>query len=70
MKTMRNLKKITLLLLIQCLALGTFAQQTVIKEAETAYTEEAYGKAAELYEKVLKESGESPEIYYNLGNDY
>lgn len=70
MKTMRNLKKIILLLLIQSLALAAFAQQTVIKEAETAYTKEEYGKAAELYEKVLKESGESPEIYYNLGNAY
>lgn len=70
MKTMGNLKKITLFLLMQCLTWGMFAQQTVIKEAETAYTQEAYGKAAELYEKVLQESGDSPEIYYNLGNAY
>lgn len=70
MKTMRNLKKIVFLLLIQSLTLAAFAQQTVIKEAEAAYTKEEYGKAAELYEKVLKESGESPEIYYNLGNAY
>lgn len=70
MKTIKKLKKIVFLLLLQSLTLAAFAQQTVIKEAETAYTKEEYGKAAELYEKVLKESGESPEIYYNLGNAY
>lgn len=56
--------------MIQCLAWTAYAQDAVIKEAETAYTKEDYGKAIELYEGLLKSNGDSPEIYYNLGNAY
>jgi tetratricopeptide (TPR) repeat protein len=46
------------------------AQETILKEAETAYTNEDYARAAELYEDILKTYGASPTVYYNLGNAY
>lgn len=71
MKTMKDMKKILFFLLVQCLAwTAVYAQEAAIKEAEVAYTQEDYGKAIELYEDILKNNGESPEIYYNLGNAY
>ena len=70
MKVISNMKKMIFFLLIQCMALSVWAQETVIKEAEAAYTKEDYGKAIELYEGLLNSYGESAEIYYNLGNAY
>ncbi len=64
------MKKILFFLLVQGLTLAAYAQDAAIKDAEVAYTKEDYGKAIELYEGVLKTSGASPEIYYNLGNAY
>ena len=64
------MKKILFFLLVQGLTLAAYAQDATIKDAEVAYTKEDYGKAIELYEGVLKTSGASPEIYYNLGNAY
>jgi hypothetical protein len=55
---------------IQCTVWSVFAQGGLIKEAETAYTQEDYNKAIELYEETLKNNGASSEIYYNLGNAY
>lgn len=46
------------------------AQEADIKAAETAYTAEQYDKAIELYESVLKNYGDSYELFYNLGNAY
>ncbi|MDR1525727.1 MAG: tetratricopeptide repeat protein [Tannerella sp.] len=46
------------------------AQDADIKAAETAYTSEQYDRATELYESVLKNYGDSFELYYNLGNSY
>ena len=70
MKMNINMKKIVFFLLVQFVALGAFAQEAAIKEAEVAYTKEDYGKAIELYEGLLKTYGESADIYYNLGNAY
>ena len=70
MKTNIKIRNILFFLLIQCLAWTAYAQDAAIKEAETAYTKEDYGKAIELYEGILKSNGDSPEIYYNLGNAY
>ncbi|MDR1332093.1 MAG: tetratricopeptide repeat protein, partial [Tannerella sp.] len=44
------------------------AQESVLKEAETAYSGEDYDRAAELYENILKTYGDSYTVYYNLGN--
>lgn len=38
-------------------------------EADSAYTQEHYQKAAACYEQLLKQ-GVSPDLYYNLGNCY
>ena len=46
------------------------AQEDMIKEAETAYTQEDYSLAIERYEELLKIYGDSHEIYFNLGNAY
>ncbi|MEG1543598.1 MAG: tetratricopeptide repeat protein [Tannerellaceae bacterium] len=71
MKMIGYIKKYLLVVLIQCLALGAYAQEeTSVKEAEVAYTQENYAKAIELYDGILKSNGESAEIYYNLGNAY
>lgn len=65
---MRN----TILLLFALLfsATSVMAQESAIKEAETAYAAEDYSKAIELYENMLKTYGTSAEIHYNLGNAY
>lgn len=70
MKTFMRMKKIWLFFLVQCLTWSVYAQDSAIKEAEAAYTQEDYNKAIELYENILKSNGESAEIYYNLGNAY
>ncbi len=46
------------------------AQDAAFKEAKTAYMQENYTKAIELYEELLKNNGDSYEVYYNLGNAY
>ncbi|MDH6358287.1 tetratricopeptide repeat protein [Parabacteroides sp. PF5-9] len=67
---MKTIRYIFFFVLLQHFAFTLNAQDTSIKEAETAYAGEDYSKAIELYESVLKEYGESAEIYYNLGNAY
>lgn len=65
------MKNILLLLSLLLFSVtSSFAQENVIKEAETAYTQEDFPKAIELYEGILKTYGASAEIYYNLGNAY
>jgi len=46
------------------------AQEDMINVAENAYRQENYLQAIELYEEILQVFGDSPEIYYNLGNAY
>ncbi|MDR2469470.1 MAG: tetratricopeptide repeat protein [Tannerella sp.] len=64
---MDTIKKILLLLLVWSVSFALTAQET-LREAETAYAQEDYAKAIELYESVLKTYGDSYEVYYNLGN--
>lgn len=45
----------------------SFAQ--TLSDAEKAYAQNEFQKAAGMYEKLLEE-GESPRLYYNLGNCY
>ena len=70
MKMIGNMKKTICFLLMQWIVVGVWAQETAIKEAEAAYTQEDYGKAIELYEGLLNNYGESADVYYNLGNAY
>jgi tetratricopeptide (TPR) repeat protein len=46
------------------------AQEAESKAAETAYAAEQYDLAIEKYELILKNFGDSYELYYNLGNAY
>lgn len=39
-------------------------------EADSAYIRNDFAAAVELYESILKNDGESSDIYYNLGNSY
>lgn len=39
-------------------------------EADSAYIKNDYANAVNLYESILKNAGESADIYYNLGNSY
>ena len=68
---MRNISRIIIgVILFSVSYLCVYAQDSVIKEAETAYAAEQYDKAIELYESILKSYGDSYELYYNLGNSY
>lgn len=64
------MKKIFLLLFTLFCTVSLFAQDNAIKEAETAYMQEDYAKAIEVYENILQSYGPSAQIYYNLGNAY
>lgn len=66
------MKRILFFLFIFCTCpdISVYAQEEVIKEAETAYTQENYEEAIQKYESILTNYGESSQIYYNLGNAY
>ena len=63
-------KKITVVILFCISFTFIYAQEVDIKEAETAYSAEQFGRAVEIYESVIKSYGDSYELYYNLGNAY
>jgi len=61
-----------LLLIITLLALSTMTSAnaaTTVETANTSYQTGNYQQAITLYEQALK-VGDSPELYYNLGNAY
>lgn len=68
------MKVISKILCLGCIhlmcSISLMAQESAFKEAEVAYKQENYNKAIELYEELLKNNGESYQIYYNLGNAY
>lgn len=70
MKTTIFFRKALFSLLALCWIGFAYAQDSTLKEAETAYTKEDYARAIELYEAVLDSVGESAAVYYNLGNAY
>lgn len=65
------MKKIVFILF---LVLGSFALHATAssdwKEANDLYAKGNYQAAIQLYERLLVSEGESPELYYNLGNAY
>ena len=68
---MQNISRLIIGVLLFCVSyIYVYAQDAVIKEAETAYAAEQYDKAIELYESLLKNYGDSYELFYNLGNSY
>ena len=65
------MKRILIGLCLLCvLYTNVRAQEEEIKKAETAYAEEQYNTAIEIYESLLKNYGASADLYYNLGNSY
>ena len=62
------MKKIILFLFVTIYSITTFGQTKI--QADSAYTNNDFVKAAELYESILENQGESADIYYNLGNSY
>ena len=46
------------------------AQNDLLNQANEAYAKNDFQTASGLYEKLLKENGESATVYYNLGNSY
>jgi len=67
--TMKKQKsvKTALVLIMLLLPLTTMAQSKA--DADSAYVQERYQQAAQLYNGLLQK-GVSPELYYNLGNCY
>lgn len=63
------MKKIYSIILLLCIG-ATLSAQNLLEEANQAYTKNDFKKAVELYNTVLKESGESSALYYNLGNAF
>jgi hypothetical protein len=63
------MKNINLIILFLVFSVNLFAFENSILLANDAYQKGNYDQAIVLYESVL-EHGESPELYYNLGNAY
>ena len=63
------MKKILIICLV-LMATVSLKAEDLQKEAASAYIRKNYQTAAQLYEKLLSEQGESAELYYNLGNAY
>ena len=63
------MKKIILFLFVTFYSITTTFGQTKI-QADSAYNNNDFVKAKELYETILENQGESADIYYNLGNSY
>ena len=63
------MKKIILFLFVTFYSITTTFGQTKI-QADSAYNNNDFVKATELYETILENQGESADIYYNLGNSY
>ena len=63
-------KKIFIIILLQTVIFSLKAQNTDLQSAADTYSKGEYAQAAELYENILKTSGECANVYYNLGNCY
>ncbi|MBE6275299.1 MAG: tetratricopeptide repeat protein [Bacteroides sp.] len=62
------MKKIVLIWLMVASINSLFGQTK--EQADSAYVNNDFAKAIELYENILANEGESADIYYNLGNSY
>lgn len=66
------MKKILLILPILLISLWGFAitASQAGQQAEQLYAEGKYADAVDIYNKIIADGLESPELYYNLGNCY
>jgi len=58
------------MILLLLSAVSCLSAQTVVEEANAAYTAKDYEQAVQIYETALHENGVSATVYYNLGNAY
>jgi len=63
-------KQFFILTIILFAVFSISAQNDLLKQANEAYAKNDFQTASGLYEKLLKENGESATVYYNLGNSY
>ncbi len=63
------MKKI-LFICMAFLAIVSVQAQNIQKMAEKAYVKGDYQRVIQIYEFMLKQNGESADLYYNLGNAY
>jgi tetratricopeptide (TPR) repeat protein len=72
MKTIKYLKCIGVVLLLQLISIAIYANtfDSDLKNATNAYNEENYSLAISLYKEILQKHGDSQALYYNLGNAY
>ena len=68
-KIVGNISTMLLILVILCFACNVSAAPATKSSADIEYQKGNYLKASTDYEELLR-SGESPELYYNLGNCY
>lgn len=62
-------KYINILFLLVCIAFIANAQpENLLKEANQLYAANEFGKAIKVYESIIGQGFESPELYFNLGN--
>jgi tetratricopeptide (TPR) repeat protein len=64
------MKKAVLIFGLFFLSIWLFAvdNQTIIAQANKAYSEGMYNNALDMYKQVLKSGYESADLYYNIGN--
>ncbi|MFH1319468.1 MAG: tetratricopeptide repeat protein [Bacteroidota bacterium] len=68
--TMQNKIPSVLFILFSSLQLFAQSNDSVIAMANESYSQGNYQEAIGLYEHVLKEDYEAPQLYYNLGNSF
>ena len=63
-------KLLIILLFVSGIAFSVNNNQSQMDSAKNYYSKGQFGKAAKIYESVLKQGVEAPELYFNLGNAY
>ncbi len=64
-----KLRIITYIILTALIA-GTVNAMSLTQQADSAYMQDNFAKATELYLKIAAEEGTSANLYYNIGNCY
>lgn len=60
----------SLFLFLLATALSAQTPEMLFRQANEAYQQQEYSRAADLYQQILSRGFESKEVYYNLGNCY
>lgn len=66
----KMIQRLCLLVVLSLFGVIASAQGSSIKVANELYAQKNYEAAIQQYETVLHLQGQSPELYYNLGNAY